>query len=155
MKKKVKTTIALLLSALMLAGTVGMPFGAESADAAGFAGQEVFAADAEGAAAAKDASGFEMVKDTAASGDASGCEAAEGAEDADGSERDVTYAWYRCTAPEYLNVRTNKSTLDSGNIRGHILANTVVWAWDQGDGWHKVNFCGNAFYVSSAFLSPT
>ncbi len=145
MKKKAKITISLLLSALMLAGTVGMAFGAESADAAvSFAGQEVVVTDVKGVetgeGAAEEASGFEVVVD---------------AEDGTGSERSGTYTWYRCTAPEYLNVRTNKSTLDSSNIRGHILANTVVWAWDQGDGWHKLNFCGNAYYVSSAFLSAT
>ena len=138
MKKKAKIAISLLLSALMLAGTIGMAFGSESADAAGFAGHEVVAADAEGAKAAEDASGFEMIED---------------AEDANGSERSEAYAWYCCTAPEYLNVRAGKSTANSGNIRGHILANTVVWASDQGDGWHKLNFCGNAFYVSSTFLS--
>lgn len=130
MKKRAKLTIAMLLSALMVFGMVGMAFASEKEDATTLSEQGIVIEDAS---------------------------SSETSEDATGAADQILewgYSRYICTAPEYLNVRTNKSTLLTANIRGHICANAEISAHDEGDGWHKVNFCGNYYYVSSAYLTP-
>jgi hypothetical protein len=108
--KKSKTTIALLLAALMLLGTAGMAFASEES----------------------------------ASGGASGTEL----------PLERGYSWYTCTAPEYLNIRAERSTADADNIRGAVCSNVHIQARDLGDGWAMVNFCGNYCYVSTEYLVP-
>ena len=76
--KKSKTTIALLLAALMLLGT-GMAFASEESASCGASGTEL--------------------------------------------PLERGYSWYTCTAPEYLNIRAERSTADAGNIRGAVCSN--------------------------------
>ncbi len=108
--KKSKTTIALLLAALMLLGTAGMAFASEESASCGASGTEL--------------------------------------------PLERGYSWYTCTAPEYLNIRADRSTADADNIRGAISPNVQIQARDLGDGWAMVNFCGNYCYVSTEYLAP-
>lgn len=108
--KKSKTTIALLLAALMLLGTAGMAFASEESASCGASGTEL--------------------------------------------PLERGYSWYTCTAPEYLNIRAERSTADAGNIRGAVCPNVHIQACDLGDGWAMVNFCGNYCYVSTEYLAP-
>ena len=108
--KKSKTTIALLLAALMLLGTAGMAFASEESASCGASGTEL--------------------------------------------PLERGYSWYTCTAPEYLNIRAERSTADADNIRGAVYPNVHIQARDLGDGWAMVNFCGNYCYVSTEYLAP-
>ena len=88
--KKSKTTIALLLAALMLLGTAGMAFASEESASCGASGTEL--------------------------------------------PLERGYSWYTCTAPEYLNIRAERSTADAGNTEA-LSARTcifrpAIWATD-------------------------
>ena len=124
--KKSKVTIALVLAGLMLLGTAGMAFASEDKNPEALVGQEVAVEAAEGD------------------------EVPEGEEIVQGFFDG--YKDYRCAAPEYLNVRTNKSTVNTSNIVGHILANVYISARSTNDGWAEVNFCGKTCYVSMDYL---
>lgn len=129
MMKKSKVTIALLLAGLMLLCTAGMAFASEDEDAAALAEQGIVVEAAEGE------------------------EVPEGGEAEEQLNRLEIYSWYICTAPEWLNIRTSKVTTSTDNIRGMISANAQIKAYVIGDGWAKVNFCGNTYYVASSYLT--
>ena len=125
--KKSKVTIALVLVGLMLLGTAGMAFASEDETKTALAVQEIAVEAAEGGEVPESGEAVQGIFDQ--------------------------YLPYRCIAPEYLNVRTNKSTVNTSNIVGHILANVEIKACSTDDGWAKVNFCGNICYVSMDYLA--
>ena len=124
--KKSKVTIALVLAGLMLLGTAGMAFASEDETKATLAEQETVVEAAE---------------------------EEEVSEDGDAAQQFLEiYQRYTCIAPECLNIRTNKTTISTDNIRGTISHGAEVSACKLNDGWAKVNFCGNTCYVAADYL---